>query len=60
MFKLPGALVALHAARAVFRGEVGAKSGICWRRVNRSESPQYFWIVVGCYALLSVALLTVF
>jgi hypothetical protein len=60
MFKLLGALVALYAAHAALRGEVGAKSGIWWRRVNRRESPRYFWAVIGCYSLLSVALLVVF
>jgi hypothetical protein len=60
MFKLLGVLVALYTAHAALRGEVAAKSGPWWRWVTKADSPRYFWTVIGCYALLSVALLTVF
>ena len=60
MFKLLGVLVALYTAYATLRGEVFAKAGPAGRIVARAGSPKYFWAVIGVYALLSVALLTVF
>jgi hypothetical protein len=60
VFKALGALVALYTAYAALRGEVFAKSGPWGRTVSRSESPNYFWAVIGVYATLSAALLTVF
>lgn len=54
-----GALVALYAAYAAWKGEVYAKSGV-WRKVvSREESPSYFWIVIAIYACLGVALMTI-
>jgi hypothetical protein len=60
MFRLLGALVALYTAYAALRGEVFAKSGPSGRIVSRAGSPKYFWAVIGVYALLGLALLTVF
>lgn len=60
MFKLLGALLALYTLFAGLRGEVFAKSGIRGRTIARDASPRYFWIVIGIYAALSLALLTVF
>ena len=60
MFRLLGALLALYTAYAAIRGEVFAKAGISGRLVLKTESPGYFWVVIGIYAALSVALLTVF
>ena len=55
-----GVLVALYTAHAAFRGEVLARSGPLGRMVTRADSPRYFWVVIGIYAALSVALVTVF
>ena len=60
MFKILGALVALYTAHAAFRGEVFARSGLWGRTISKAESPRYFWAVIGVYALLAAALLTVF
>lgn len=60
MFKPLGILVAAYVLYAVWRGEVFARSGIWGKTVVREESPRYFWVVIGCYALLAIALLTVF
>ncbi len=60
MFKPLGILVAAYVLYAAWRGEVFARSGIWGKMVAREESPRYFWGVIGCYALLAIALLTVF
>lgn len=58
--KFLGALVALYAAYAGWKGEVYAKSGVWGKPVSREESPSYFWIVIAIYACLGVALMTIF
>lgn len=58
--KFLGALVALYAAYAGWKGEVYAKSGVWGTPVSREESPSYFWIVIAIYACLGVALMTIF
>lgn len=60
MFKLLGVLVGSYALYSAFRGEVIAKSGPWAETVTKAESPRYFWTVVGIYAALSVAMLTIF
>ncbi len=60
MFKLLGALLALYTLFAAAQGEVYAKSGVWGRTITRLDSPRYFWVVIGIYAALSVALLTIF
>jgi hypothetical protein len=60
MFKLLGILLALYIAYAMYKGEVGAKSGIRWVSVNKEAAPKYFWLVLACYAILSVSLMTLF
>ena len=60
MFKALGILLAAYTAVAIMRGEVFAKDGVRWQMVGRADSPRYFWIVVGIYAGLSLALVTVF
>ncbi|HTO59179.1 MAG TPA: hypothetical protein VMJ74_15370 [Pseudomonadales bacterium] len=60
MFKLLGVLVAAYAAYGAWSGEVYARSGPGGRKVSRDDSPRYFWTVIAIYAVLAVALLTVF
>ncbi len=60
MFKILGLVVGLYTLYAIFKGEIYAKSGMAGRTVSRSDSPEYFWMVVTIYALLSIALVTVF
>lgn len=62
MFKLLGLALAACTLWAAARGEVHAKSGglRSARVVRRDEEPRYFWIVVGIYGTLSVALMTIF
>ena len=60
MFKVLGALVVFYTAYAALRGEVFAKAGPSGRVVSRTGSPRYFWAVIGVYAALGIALLTVF
>ena len=60
MFKALGVLLAAYTALAVLRGEVYAKSGAWGRTVKREESSTYFWVVIGIYSALALALLTVF
>jgi len=60
MFKGLGILVAIYTVYAVSRGEVFAKSGAWGNTISKTESPRYFWAVIGVYAWLSIALITVF
>lgn len=60
VFDLLGALLAFYLVHALLRGEVVAKSGPGARRIRREESPRGFWTVMGIYAALSIALVTVF
>lgn len=60
MFKAIGVIVALYVAYCVYRGEVLVRSRAWGKRVARSEAPREFWLSVGIYGLLAVALLTVF
>jgi hypothetical protein len=60
MFEALGAIVAGYAVYAVFRGEVYARHRAWGRSIRGSESPKDFWIVIGIYAGLAAALLTVF
>jgi hypothetical protein len=60
MFTALGILLGFYTLYAAFSGEVYAKSGPGGRTVSRAEPPRYFWTVIGIYAGLAVALLTVF
>ena len=60
MFKGLGILVAIYTVYAISQGEVFAKSGIWGNTISRMDSPRYFWMVIAVYALLSIALITVF
>jgi hypothetical protein len=60
MFKAVGALLLAYAMYAILRGEVYAKAGPVGRIVARATSAGYYWTVVAIYALLALALMTVF
>jgi hypothetical protein len=60
MFKLLGVLLAIYTALAAHRGEVYAKHRAWGRTIERDSEPRYFWAVIGVYAALSIALMTVF
>lgn len=57
MFKLLGALVGLYTVMSAMKGEVYAKHRVWGRMIRKEEEPRYFWVVLGIYAALSVALL---
>jgi hypothetical protein len=60
VFALIGALLGVYTLYAAITGAVLAKSGAWGRRVQRSQTPVYFWTVIAIYAILSVLLMTVF
>jgi hypothetical protein len=61
MFMFLGIAVGMYTAYASWTGTVYARSRFSGSRaIVRDESPVYFWTVIACYALLSVALMTVF
>lgn len=60
MFEALGVIVGSYALYAAVTGEVYAKAGAWGRTVSRSESPEYFWVVIAIYAGLALALVTVF
>ncbi|HZD54493.1 MAG TPA: hypothetical protein VE175_15705 [Woeseiaceae bacterium] len=55
-----GILVGLYAIYSAVTGKVYAKSGPGGRTVSRTETPEYFWVVIVVYACLSAALLLYF
>jgi hypothetical protein len=60
MFRLIGALLVLYTLFAAINGEVYAKSGVWGRTIRKADEPTYFWIVIGIYAALSIALFVIF
>lgn len=56
MFKILGIVLAIYTVSAAVAGEVYAKSGASGRTVSKHDSPKYFWVVIGIYTALSVAL----
>ena len=60
MFKIIGFFLVLYVCYAAATGRVWAKAGIRAREILREESPRYFWVVVGIYTALSMALFFVF
>lgn len=60
LFDTLGVVLAVYTAYATWQGEVIAKSGPFARRIVRSERPHYFWVVIGIYAALALALVLVF
>jgi len=55
-----GALVGAYTAYAAFSGRVYARHRAWGRTIHRADEPRYFWLVIGCYALLAAALVLVF
>lgn len=60
MFKVLGALLLAYTVYAFVKGEVYARSFAWGKRVARSEDEKYFLTVIVIYAILSLALMTVF
>jgi hypothetical protein len=60
MFKALGILLIAYVAFAVYRGQVYAKAGPGGRMVRRAESTGYFWLVIGVYLSLALALILFF
>jgi hypothetical protein len=60
MFPGLGIAVLLYVLYALGKGEVYAKDRWSGRKVMRTESPGYFWVVISIYAGLGIALLTIF
>ncbi len=60
MFKLLGVAVAIYTLYSAQRGEVYARHRAWGRTIRRVDEPRYFWVVIGIYALLALALVTVF
>jgi hypothetical protein len=60
MFKLLGIMLAIYTMLSAVRGEVYAKHRAWGRSIRRDEEAGYFWVVIGIYSGLSLALLLVF
>jgi len=60
MFKALGVIVAVYTLYSAQRGEVYARHRAWGRWIRRSEEPRYFWVVIGIYGLLSLALMFIF
>jgi hypothetical protein len=60
MFKVLGALLLGYVAHCLYTGRTFAKSGMWGREFVRDEHPFRYWSAIAAYALLAVALVTVF
>ena len=60
MLILLGILVGAYTTYAACTGSVYARRGIGGAMVLRDESPLNFWVIIACYALLSIALIAIF
>ena len=60
MFKAVGTIVVLYLVYCLASGSVIAKAGPGGRRINRATSARHYWITMAVYALLAIALFTVF
>lgn len=59
-FDLLGVLLSIYVVACVLNGSVIVRSGIGARTLRRNSEPNQYWLGVGIYALLAVALITVF
>jgi hypothetical protein len=60
IFTAIGIALAAYTALSAWRGEVYARKGPWGQTISREASPVYFWVVIGIYAALPIALMTVF
>jgi hypothetical protein len=60
VFKVLGVFVGLYVVYAALKGQVYVRSGAWGRTIFKRDSPGRFWTAIGVYAILSIALLTVF
>ncbi len=60
LFEGIGFLLACYVVLCVLRGVVHAKRGIHMESLGRDRQPGRFWLVIGIYSALAVALFTVF
>jgi len=59
-FDLTGVLVALYVVASVVSGHVYVRHRAWGKRLHRADEPRQYWTGIGVYALLAVALITVF
>ena len=59
-FDLLGVLLGIYVVFCVLNGSVIARSGIGARTYRRASEPNQYWVVIGIYTLLTIALITVF
>jgi hypothetical protein len=60
MFKILGALLFGYVAHCLYTGRTFARSGAWGREFTRDDAPFRYWSSIAVYALLAVALMTVF
>lgn len=59
-FEVLGIVIFLYTLYSSVIGEVYAKDKISGRTILRLEEKVYFWAVISCYFLLSLALIFIF
>jgi len=59
-FVLLGVLLAIYVVSCVLGGSVVVKAGLGRRTYQREAQPNMFWLSVGIYAALAIALMTIF
>ena len=59
-FVLLGILLGAYVVACILNGRVIVRSGAGARTLRRESEPKQYWLGVGIYALLTVALITIF
>ena len=60
MFRILALPLAGYVLFAVVQGKVVVKQGLGAETVSRCEQPVYFWVCCGIYAVLAIAMATIF
>jgi hypothetical protein len=60
MFKVLGVALLGYVLHCLYTGRTFAKSGMWGREFARDDAPFRYWSTVAVYAVLAVALMTVF
>lgn len=59
-FVLLGILLGVYVVACILNGRVIVRSGAGARTLHRDTEPKQYWLGIGIYTLLAIALVTIF
>jgi len=59
-FVLLGILLGIYVVASILNGRVVVRSGAGARTLHRESEPNQYWLSIGIYSLLAIALITIF